>query len=176
MLRDIVQYGDPVLRTVSVPVDIKDPETHVLARDLVDTLAKSETGIGLAAPQIGVNKRVIALRGPDKNKTFYVMYNPEIVAVSKSKIVYREGCLSIPNFYFQIIRPRQVKVNYQDQHGNVRQMVADDEHAVCLQHEIQHLDGKLFIENVAPLDRSLIDRLLKAKGFAPFFFPEKTKS
>lgn len=176
MLKDIVQYGDPRLRQISEPVDIKDPETHAIAKDLVDTLAKSETGIGLAAPQIGINKRVIVIRGSDKTKSFYVMYNPEIVSVSKSKIVYREGCLSIPNFYFQIIRPRQVKVNYQDQHGNVRQMVADGEHAVCIQHEIQHLDGKLFIENVAPLDRPLIDRLLKAKGFAPFFFPETTKS
>jgi peptide deformylase len=158
-IRDIVLLPDPRLKLVSEPVISITPDIRALATDMLDTMYDAP-GIGIAAIQIGVAKRVVTidLAKQDEDKRPIVLINPEIIAKSDNIGIYEEGCLSIPEFYEDVERPASVKVRYMDLDGKMQEMEADGLMATCIQHEIDHLDGVLFIDHISKLKR---DRCVK---------------
>jgi peptide deformylase len=164
-LLPILTAPDPRLKKKSQPVKAVDAEIRQLMDDMLETM-KAAPGIGLAAPQVGVLRRVIVLeieREETKVGPLF-MANPEIVDVSVEDATYNEGCLSVPEHYADVVRPAKVTVRYLDR-DNVRQeMACEGLLATCVQHEIDHLDGILFIDKISSLKRSMILRkLIKAR-------------
>jgi peptide deformylase len=158
-LRDILILPDKRLRQVSDPVKKIDAGVRKLVDDMLETMYDAP-GIGLAAIQIGVPKRVITmdLAKKEEPRNPQVFINPQIVWTSQEKVTYEEGCLSIPEYYDDVERPAQVKVKYLDLEGKPQEVVANGLFATCLQHEIDHLNGVLFIDHLSKLKR---DRVLK---------------
>ncbi len=158
-LRDILILPDKRLRQVSLPVRRIDSSIRRLVEDMFETMYDAP-GIGLAAIQIGTAKRVVTLDLAKKEepKDPQVFINPEIVWSSQEKATHEEGCLSIPEFYDEVERPAQVKVRYLDLEGKSHEIEAGGLLATCLQHEIDHLNGTLFIDHLSKLKR---DRVTK---------------
>jgi peptide deformylase len=160
MKLDILLHPDPRLKKVCDPVD----DLSDGLRDLSDRMLKTmydAPGIGLAAPQVGVLSRLIVLdciKGEGETPRPLVMFNPEVVASSDEVSVYEEGCLSIPEQYAEITRPSEVEVAWIDRNGKAQQEVFDGLWATCVQHEIDHLNGRLFIDYLGPIKRQLITR------------------
>ncbi len=157
--RSILILPDRRLRLVSKPVDKVDAGIRKLVDDMFETMYGAP-GIGLAAIQVGVPKRVVTmdLAKKDEPKTPKVYVNPELVWASEECATYEEGCLSIPEYYEEVERPAQVKVRYTDLDGNEQEVEANGLLATCLQHEIDHLNGVLFIDHLSKLKRSRIIR------------------
>lgn len=159
MIRPILQLPDPVLRRVSTPVAKIDDQIKKLIDDMFETMYDAP-GIGLAAVQIGVAKRVVtidATRGEEEKKPM-VFINPEIISASEETDVKEEGCLSIAEYYEEVERPTAVKVRYMDEKGKTHELDAEGLLARALQHEIDHLNGVLFIDHISKLKR---DRVTK---------------
>ncbi|KAE9628950.1 peptide deformylase [Parasedimentitalea maritima] len=163
MKRNILIHPDPRLKKVCAPVtDITD-DLRKLADDMLETMYDAP-GIGLAAPQIGIMDRIIALdcvKEEGETPRPLVMFNPVIVASSDETNVYEEGCLSIPEQYGEVTRPKVVDVEWMDRDGNAQRETFDDLWATCVQHEIDHLQGKLFIDYLKPLRRQMITRKMQ---------------
>ena len=163
MKRNILIHPDPRLKKLCEPVtDLSDP-LRQLADDLLETMYKAP-GIGLAAPQVGVLDRLIVLdceKGENAAPKPLVMFNPHVVAVSDEQNTYEEGCLSIPDQFADVTRPAEVVVAWIDRDGNAQQQGFDGLWATCVQHEIDHLDGKLFIDYLGPLKRQMITRRMQ---------------
>ena len=162
--RTILTLPDPRLRLVSKPVAKVDAEIRKLVEDMFETMYGAP-GIGLAAVQIGVPKRVVTmdLAKKDEPKSPKVYINPELLWASEERATYEEGCLSIPEYYEEVERPAQVKVRYTDLEGNAQEVEANGLLATCLQHEIDHLNGVLFIDHISKLKRSrVIKKFAKA--------------
>ncbi|WP_299968121.1 peptide deformylase [uncultured Roseobacter sp.] len=160
MKRTILLHPDPRLKKPSVPVEDLSDARRALADDMLETMYAAP-GIGLAAPQIGVLERLIVLdcvKGENERARPLVMFNPEIVAASEETSVYEEGCLSIPEQFADVTRPAEVQVRWIDPQGAEQQEGFDGLWATCVQHEIDHLDGKLFIDYLKPLRRQMITR------------------
>jgi peptide deformylase len=167
-LLPILVAPDPRLKKVSEPVKAVDAGIRKLMDDMLETMYQAP-GIGLAAPQVGVLKRIIVLdiarEGEDPQPLKLV--NPEVVWVSDDDATYNEGCLSVPEHYADVARPAQCRVRYLDHDGKAKEIAAEGLLATCLQHEIDHLDGVLFIDHITALKRNIILRkLLKAKKAA----------
>jgi peptide deformylase len=164
-LLPILTAPDPRLKKKSLPVETVDAGVRPLMVDMLETMYDAP-GIGLAAPQVGVLKRVIVLdieREDTKTGPLF-MANPEIVEASDEDVSYEEGCLSVPDHYSDVVRPASVKVRYLDRDGKAQEMSCDGLLATCVQHEIDHLDGVLFIDHISALKRNMILRkLLKAR-------------
>lgn len=158
-IRDIIILPDKQLRLVSTPVEKVTAEVRKLAEDMFETMYDAP-GIGLAAIQIGEPLRVVTmdLAKKDDEKAPRVFINPQIIWSSEEKSVHEEGCLSIPEYYEEVERPAQVKVRYLDLDGKEREEQADGLFATCIQHEIDHLNGILFIDHLSKLKR---DRVIK---------------
>lgn len=158
-LRKILFLPDPQLRQVSMPIASLDKSTQQLADDMLETMYEAP-GIGLAAVQIGMLQRmmVIDLAKKDEPRQPIVFINPEIISTSEETSTYEEGCLSIPDYYEQVERPTRVKLRFTTLAGKQEEIDADGLLATCVQHEIDHLDGKLFIDYLSKLKR---DRVLK---------------
>jgi len=158
-LRDILILPDKRLRQVSKPVGKIDDEVRALVADMFETMYDAP-GIGLAAIQIGVAKRVVTMDLSKKEESHEprVFINPEITWASKEKSTHEEGCLSIPEYYEEVERPQQVKVKYLDLEGKTHEVEASGLFATCLQHEIDHINGVLFIDHISKLKR---DRVIK---------------
>ena len=158
-LRDILIIPDKRLRLVSEPVKKIDKEVTKLVEDMFETMYDAP-GIGLAAIQVGVPKRIVTmdLSKKDEDKEQRVFINPEVVWSSEETRVHEEGCLSIPEFYEEVERPVKVKVKYLDLDGKPHEMAAEGLLATCLQHEIDHLNGVLFIDHISRLKRSLVTK------------------
>jgi peptide deformylase len=158
-LREIIKLPDPRLRLVSKPVNAIDDEVRNLVADMFETMYAAP-GIGLAAIQVGVPQRVVTLdlAKKDEPKKPQVVINPEILWSSEERGTYEEGCLSIPELYEEVERPAQVKVRFTDLAGTVHEVDANGLLATCLQHEIDHLNGVLFIDHLSKLKR---DRIIK---------------
>jgi peptide deformylase len=156
-LRDIVILPDPRLRLTSEPVTAVDAETRRLIEDMFETMYDAP-GIGLAAIQVGVPRRIVTmdLAKKDEPKQPHVFINPEVVWSSEETSVYEEGCLSIPEEYYEVARPAQVRVSYVDLDGNAQEIAAGGLLATCLQHEIDHLNGVLFIDHLSRLKRERV--------------------
>ncbi len=153
-IREILVVPDPVLKLVSKPVEKVDDELRALMDDMLETMYDAP-GIGLAAIQIGVAKRVIVMdiAGPDDPKAPRYYVNPEIVWASEETAPYEEGCLSIPDIYDEVERPARVKLKYLNYQGEEVVEDADGLFAVCIQHEMDHLEGVLFIDHLSRLKR-----------------------
>jgi peptide deformylase len=158
-LRPIINIPDAQLRLISKPVTSIDKSVLQLADDMLETMYDAP-GIGLAAIQIGVPQRlvVVDLAKKEEPPAPMVLINPEILSVSEERSVYEEGCLSIPEFYEEVERPARVRFRFITPKGVIEEMDADGLLATCVQHEIDHLDGKLFIDYISKLKR---DRVMK---------------
>ena len=158
-LRPIIILPDSKLRLVSEPVAKVTSELKSLVDDMFETMYDAP-GIGLAAIQVGVAQRVITLdtAGKDEPRAPLALINPSILWTSDETSTYEEGCLSIPDYYEVVERPAKVRVRFLDRDGSEKEMEAEGLMATCLQHEIDHLDGKLFIDHISKLKR---DRVLK---------------
>ena len=157
--RPILTLPDPRLRTVADPVVQIDAEIRQLVRDMLETMYDAP-GIGLAAPQVGELKRIVVmdLAREDEPKAPLVMINPEILKFSEETVTTEEGCLSIPELYYDVERPAEVTVRFTDLEGNTVVREATERFAICVQHELDHLDGVLYIDYLSRLKR---DRVLK---------------
>ncbi|WP_439572543.1 peptide deformylase [Phreatobacter sp.] len=155
--REIIVIPDPRLKLVSEPVAAVDREIRRLADDMLETMYEAP-GIGLAAIQIAVPKRIITidLARKDEPKTPVVLINPEIVWRSEETSTYEEGCLSIPEYYEEVERPAQCRVRYLDLDGKPQDLDCDGLMATCVQHEVDHLNGVLFIDYLSRLKRERV--------------------
>ena len=156
-IKPLIILPDPLLRQVSAPIERVDSDVSRLADDMLETMYDAP-GIGLAAVQVGVARRmlVIDVSREGEEKTPLVFINPEIVASSDDRSVYEEGCLSIPDYYAEVERPATVTVRYLDRSGKQQTIEADGLLATCLQHEIDHLNGILFIDHISRLKRDMV--------------------
>lgn len=160
--RDIIIAPDPQLKKVCAPVDVVDEEITTLMSDMLETMYVAP-GVGLAAPQVGVHKRIIvvdAARGDDPPKPYKIV-NPEIVWSSEELKTHEEGCLSLPTYYEDVVRPDRIRVKYIDESNTPQELEADGLLSVVIQHEMDHLDGVLFVDHVSGLKRNMILRKLK---------------
>ena len=169
MILPIYLYGSEVLRKENLDVDLNDKEGIAkLLEDMKETLQLAD-GCGLAAPQVGVNKRVVIVDGRELSDTydylsdfFRVMINPVVLEESQETCEYSEGCLSIPGVYAEVIRPSRIKVEYYNE--NLEKVVEEFDKFACrmVQHELSHLEGNLFVDNVSPIRRKILARKLQA--------------
>ena len=169
-IRPLIILPDPVLRQVSKPVERVDGALLKLADDMLETMYDAP-GIGLAAIQVGEPLRmlVIDLAKEGETPAPHVFINPEVLESSDQRSVYEEGCLSIPDYYAEVERPATVRVRYLDRDGKEREIEAEGLMATCLQHEIDHLDGVLFIDHISKLKRDMVVKKFRklAKDKAP---------
>src|SRR5690606_10038504 len=152
---DILRYPDSRLHTVAKPVAAVDDDIRQLVADMAETMYDAP-GIGLAATQVNVHKRVIVIDISETRDDLQVFINPQILATSAESKVYEEGCLSVPGIYDEVERPDKVTVAALDADGQAFTTEADGVLAVCLQHEIDHLDGKVFVQYLSRLKQSRI--------------------
>ena len=160
MKREILIHPDPRLKATATEVSDLSDDLRALADDMLATMYAAP-GIGLAAPQVGQGHRLIVLdcvKEEGAPPRPLIMFNPEVVAVSDERSVYEEGCLSIPDIYADVERPAEATVRWMDRNGAAQEETFDGLWATCVQHEIDHLDGKLFIDYLKPLKRQLITR------------------
>jgi peptide deformylase len=161
-IQKIYQYPEPVLRQETEKIDTFDSKLAELAEDMAETMYDAP-GIGLAAPQIGKSIKLIVVdtsEDRDGEKKYQAMVNPEIIA-HEGKQVDEEGCLSVPELTANVTRYQQITVSYQDLQGQAHELLTEDRFAVVLQHEIDHLNGILFIDHLSPLKRSLYKKKVK---------------
>ena len=163
-LLPVIIAPDPRLKMKSAPVAQVDDGIRELMDDMRETMCAAP-GVGLAGPQVGVHKRVIVVETGDEGKSKPLpLANPEILWVSKETIVREEGCLSLPGHFAEVRRPAEVKVRYLDYQNETRELLAVGTLANCIQHEIEHLEGILFVDHLSALRRNIILRkLVKAR-------------
>ena len=154
-LLPILRYPDPRLHKVAKPVTVFDQRLKKLVEDMAHTMYEAP-GIGLAATQVDVHERVVVIDTSETRDQLQVFINPEILWASSDKKLYEEGCLSVPGIYDGVERPSQVKVRALDVNGQPFELDADGLLAVCIQHEMDHLMGKVFVEYLSPLKRNRI--------------------
>ena len=160
-LRTILSYPDPRLHTVAKPVQGVDARIKALVADMIETMYEAN-GIGLVATQIDVHERVVVIDTSEERDEPLVLINPEITWASDEKVVNEEGCLSVPGIYDGVERSTSVKVKALDAEGREQNIEAEGLLAVCIQHELDHLLGKVFVEYLSPLKRNRIkSKLLK---------------
>ena len=159
-LLPILQYPDPRLHTVARPVSAFDARLRTLAADMLQTMYESG-GIGLAATQIDVHERLIVMDISEERNQPMVIVNPEIVWHSEARKLNEEGCLSVPAVYDRVERFESVHVRGWDEHGAQRTIEAQDVMAICIQHEMDHLLGKVFVEYLSPLKRDRIKKKMR---------------
>ena len=165
-IRPIIEAPDPLLRQVSTPVEAITPEIQTLIDDMFETMYAAP-GIGLAAIQVGVPKRILVIdlqdpaeEGGEPVRNPLVFINPEILRTSETERPYNEGCLSVPDQYAEIDRPDSIRARWLDREGKVHEEEIEGMLATCLQHEMDHLEGVLFIDYLSRLKRDMILRKL----------------
>lgn len=160
--RAIVIAPEPELKETAEPVAVVDDRVRRLMDDMLDSM-HAANGIGLAAPQVGVAERVIVVdvTRPDEPSDPYRMVNPELLWHSDEQVTAEEGCLSLPDQYAEVTRPARVRVRYLDETGTERELEAGGLLARCVQHEMDHLDGVLFVDHLSALKRDIILRKLR---------------
>lgn len=159
---DILTYPDPRLQKVAKPVEVVDDRIRTLVRDMAETMYEAP-GIGLAATQVDVHERVIVIDLSESRDALQVFINPEIVWASDNRKVWEEGCLSVPEVYDRVERADRVRVRALNEKGETFELEADDLLAVCIQHEMDHLMGKVFVEYLSPLKVTRIKQKLQKR-------------
>ena len=160
-IRNILIEPDPLLRKMCISVEKVDNDIRKLMDDMVETMYEAP-GIGLAAIQIGVLKRVIVMdvsKDPQKKDPLFIV-NPEITYKSEKKTIYEEGCLSLPGYFAEVERSTECHFNYQDYNGKLKKLKTDGLLSTCIQHEVDHLNGILFIDHISKLKRTMIVKKL----------------
>jgi peptide deformylase len=160
-LLNILEYPDPRLRKVAAPVAAVTPEVKMLVRDMAETMYAAP-GIGLAATQVDVHKRVIVMDLSDTRDELRVFINPELVSAD-GEAESEEGCLSVPGYYDKVVRAARVRVRALNDRGEPFELDADGMLAVCIQHEMDHLQGKVFVDHLSPLKRARLNTKLRKK-------------
>ena len=160
-LLPILEYPDPRLRKVAAPVTAFTADVQKLVRDMAETMYAAP-GIGLAATQVDVHKRVIVMDLSESRDELRVFINPRILA-AEGEAECEEGCLSVPGYYDKVTRAATVRVEAQNEHGETFVIEADELLAVCLQHEMDHLEGKVFVDHLSPLKRARLSARLRKK-------------
>jgi len=158
---DILEYPDPRLRKVAAPVAAVTPDIQKLVRDMAETMYAAP-GVGLAATQVDVHKRVIVIDVSEARDRLRVFINPEILA-REGEEECEEGCLSVPGYYDRVTRAARITVRALDERGQPFELSADGMLAVCIQHEMDHLTGKVFVDYLSPLKRARLASRLKKK-------------
>lgn len=156
----ILEFPDPRLRKVAEPVEQVDDTIRQILDDMIETMYDAE-GIGLAATQVNVHQRMLVMDISEERNSPMVFINPEISVLDPEPHGHEEGCLSVPGFYELVTRPRKVKISALDRDGNPFEMEAEGILAVCIQHEVDHLDGKLFVDYISILKRQRIKSKLE---------------
>lgn len=162
-LLNILRYPDPRLHKVAKPVTVFDARLKQLVADMAETMYDAP-GVGLAATQVDVHEQVVVIDVSETHDQLQVFINPEVIWASSEKRVYDEGCLSVPGIYDGVERPAQVKVRALDADGKPFEIEADGLLAVCIQHEMDHLKGKVFVEYLSPLKRNRIKTKLQKEA------------
>ena len=161
-LLTILEFPDPRLRKVAVDVEQITDATRKLAKDMIETMYQA-LGIGLAASQVNVHQRLVVIDVSDEGDTPRVLINPTWEALTQDKQNYQEGCLSVPEFYDDVERYSKIQLSALDEHGASISEVAEGLFAVCIQHELDHLNGKLFVDYLSRLKRERIRKKLEKK-------------
>lgn len=159
----ILHYPDPRLHKVAKPVAAVDERVQTIVADMAQTMYEAP-GIGLAATQVDIHERIIVIDTSEERDQLMVFINPEVVWASPEKKSWREGCLSVPEFFDEVERPERIQVKALDQDGKAFELEADGLLAVCLQHEMDHLQGKVFVEYLSPLKQGRISAKLKKRA------------
>lgn len=162
-LLPILHFPDPRLHTVAKPVEQIDDRIRQLVKDMAETMYEA-SGVGLAATQVNVHERVVVIDVSEEGNQLRVLINPEIIWCSEEMIVYEEGCLSVPSIYDKVNRHAEVKVRALNEKGEEYEFHADGLLAVCVQHELDHLLGKVFVERLSPLKQSRIKTKIKKQA------------
>ena len=157
----ILEYPDPRLKKVAMPVTAFTPEIEKLVKDMAETMYAAP-GVGLAATQVDVHKRVIVIDISDTKDQLQVFINPELVA-AEGEAECEEGCLSVPGYYDKVTRAAKVTVRAQNARGEPFELTTDGLLAVCIQHEMDHLEGRVFVEKLSPLKRARLNAKLRKK-------------
>jgi peptide deformylase len=160
-LLPILEYPDPRLKKVATPVAAVTPDVRKLVRDLAETMY-SAPGVGLAATQVNIHKRVIVIDISEHKDDLRAFINPELLS-AEGEAESEEGCLSVPGYYDKVTRAARIRVRAQDQQGATFELDADGLLAVCIQHEMDHLQGKVFVEYLSPLKRARLAAKLRKK-------------
>ena len=160
-LLPILEYPDPRLKKVAAPIEAVTPEIRALVRDMAETMY-SAPGIGLAAPQVNVQKRIVVIDISDTKDQLRVFINPVLIS-AEGEQECEEGCLSVPGYYEKVRRAAKVSVRAIDLDGQPFELVAEELLAVCLQHEIDHLEGKVFVEYLSPLKQQRLKSRIKKR-------------
>lgn len=164
----LLHYPDERLRTVAKPVAVVDERIRQLVRDMADTMYAAP-GIGLAATQVNVHERVILVDVSEDQSALQVLINPEIVSFGNERKTFQEGCLSVPGIFDDIERPDRIRVRSMNEHGQSVEFDADGLLSVCIQHEIDHLDGKVFVDYLSRLKQGRIKtKMIKARETGAF--------
>jgi peptide deformylase len=161
-LLPILEFPDPRLRTVAKPVTEVDDKIRQLVDDMFETMYDAP-GIGLAASQVNVHKRVVVIDVSEDKSQPLVFINPEIEVLDPELSEYDEGCLSVPGFYETVVRPNHIRVKALDRDGQPFEITPEGLLAVCIQHELDHLNGKLFVDHISPFKRTRIRAKLEKK-------------
>ena len=159
----ILHYPDQRLHTIAKPVAAVDARIVQIVTDMGETMYEA-SGIGLAATQVDIHERIIVIDVSEDRNELMVFINPELTWASAEKKSWREGCLSVPEFFDEVERPERIKIKALNQAGKPFELEADGLLAVCLQHEMDHLQGKVFVEYLSPLKRSRISLKLKKRA------------
>ena len=159
----ILHYPDQRLHTIAKPVAAVDARIVQIVADMGETMYEA-SGIGLAATQVDIHERIIVIDVSEDCNELMVFINPELTWSSPEKKSWREGCLSVPEFFDEVERPERIKIKALNQAGKLFELEADGLLAVCLQHEMDHLQGKVFVEYLSPLKRSRISLKLKKRA------------
>ncbi|MCF8180127.1 MAG: peptide deformylase [Limnohabitans sp.] len=159
----ILHYPDQRLHTIAKPVAAVDARIVQIVADMGETMYEA-SGIGLAATQVDIHERIIVIDVSEDRNELMVFINPELTWASAEKKSWREGCLSVPEFFDEVERPERIKIKALNQAGKPFELEADGLLAVCLQHEMDHLQGKVFVEYLSPLKRSRISLKLKKRA------------
>jgi peptide deformylase len=160
-LLPILEYPDPRLKKVATPVAAVTADIRRLVRDLAETMYAAP-GVGLAATQVNVHKRVLVIDISDHKDDLRVFINPELLA-AEGEAECEEGCLSVPGYYDKVTRAARVRVRAQDENGEAFELDAEGLLAVCIQHEMDHLEGKVFVEYLSPLKRARLAAKVRKK-------------
>ena len=168
MILPIVAYGHPTLKAVAQPVTPDYPELETLIQDMWETLAHSE-GVGLAAPQVNKSIQLFLVDGnpfypdyPDAKDFKQAFINPELLEASEEMSPFKEGCLSLPNIYEEVMRPEKIRIKYLDENFQEHEEVFEGIRARIIQHEYEHLQGHVFVDDIAPLRKTLLQGKLRA--------------
>lgn len=165
---ELLHYPDERLRTVAKPIAQVDDRVRQIAKDMAETMYAA-SGIGLAATQVNIHERMILVDVSEDRSELRVLINPEVIGESPEKKVFQEGCLSVPGIYDDVERPDRIRVRALDDQGKTIEFEADGLLSVCIQHEIDHLDGKVFVDYLSRLKQGRIKtKMIKARESGAF--------